>query len=550
MLSRLLENWLDNASERSFQSPFAQILSAQGHIILHSTRHCALEYGKDVIAMDANGKLCAFQLKGNPGSRLTLNQFKEIQNQLFQLITQPVIRPGEKPEPHISYLVTNGLLEEEVQRAIDDLNRGYEHATTKPIGFPIKTISRGQLLSYANDMGVALWPSELKDINNILSLMTLNGKDIWPNEVYHKLLVPLLGLDENENINSQTELKRKITSAALLTSMCLKNFEIENNHLAIITAWITFSAYTVAACQKQGFDYPRTGMPSVLISEQRIFQALFELCEEITSREHLVEGDIFVDCFTYHARFTLLISLMAVYYLWSEEYGWQKEDQKISTENFLNAKSSQLYLWGEGAVPQFLTYFWYLRKTNATAMPDHFLASFLRQIIMISLNKNGNGLPGPYYKFEDITKHILRDFLSLKEDPFGGETFRNTSFFASSIMNLLVRTNLKQTCKSLWPDISKMTFRHFQPSQPCQYCLWRAPQGEDLQVQPKLTKEWSELVLESRNIACPEVPEALKNDKYLLILFVILFPFRGTPNVIRYLGKVFNDCWFIDDPIN
>ena len=87
MLNRLLENWLDSASERSYQSAFCQLLAAQGHTVLHSTRHNVLEYGKDILTIDPQGTPCAYQLKGNPGSRLTLDQFRKIQDQLVQLVT-------------------------------------------------------------------------------------------------------------------------------------------------------------------------------------------------------------------------------------------------------------------------------------------------------------------------------------------------------------------------------------------------------------------------------------------------------------------------------
>jgi len=33
------------------------------------------------------------------------------------------------------------------------------------------------------------------------------------------------------------------------------------------------------------------------------------------------------------------------------------------------------------------------------------------------------------------------------------------------------------------------------------------------------------------------------------MLFVIIFPYRGTPAAIRFLGKAFDETWFIDKPI-
>ena len=58
MLERVIENWLDKATERSFQQPYCYILSADGHTIIHSTRHSAMELGKDIITINRHGTPC------------------------------------------------------------------------------------------------------------------------------------------------------------------------------------------------------------------------------------------------------------------------------------------------------------------------------------------------------------------------------------------------------------------------------------------------------------------------------------------------------------
>jgi hypothetical protein len=113
VLERLIESWLDSASERSYQAPFCQMLAGEGHLVVHSTRHAQIEFGKDVISIAPDGTPCAFQLKGNPGGRLTLGQLREIKPQLLELVTQPIVHPGV-PEAarHRCYLVTNGEADE------------------------------------------------------------------------------------------------------------------------------------------------------------------------------------------------------------------------------------------------------------------------------------------------------------------------------------------------------------------------------------------------------------------------------------------------------
>jgi hypothetical protein len=105
LLERLIENWLDSASERSYQRCFCQMLTGQGFRIVHNTKHTPQEFGKDVIAVSPEGKLVGYQLKGNPGATLTPSQFDEIRGQLEQLATLALGIPGyEGKVPDACYL--------------------------------------------------------------------------------------------------------------------------------------------------------------------------------------------------------------------------------------------------------------------------------------------------------------------------------------------------------------------------------------------------------------------------------------------------------------
>jgi hypothetical protein len=66
---KLIEIWLDNATEREYQFAFRSALLFSGYNVIHNTSHTSLELGKDVIALAPNGEIQAYQLKGNPGGR-------------------------------------------------------------------------------------------------------------------------------------------------------------------------------------------------------------------------------------------------------------------------------------------------------------------------------------------------------------------------------------------------------------------------------------------------------------------------------------------------
>jgi hypothetical protein len=123
VIEKLLENWLDSASERSYQAVFVQMLGAEGYTVLHSTRHCLLEFGKDILAVAPDGVGCAFQLKGDPGGRMTVGEFRNgIQQQLVQLMSQSPSYAGFPAGTYRAYLVSNGQFDEEVQTAVREMN--------------------------------------------------------------------------------------------------------------------------------------------------------------------------------------------------------------------------------------------------------------------------------------------------------------------------------------------------------------------------------------------------------------------------------------------
>lgn len=73
MIERVLENWLTKANERSFQVPLCHALAAQGHRVVHLSRHTGIEMGKDILTVAPDGVPCAFQLKGTHGGKLSMN---------------------------------------------------------------------------------------------------------------------------------------------------------------------------------------------------------------------------------------------------------------------------------------------------------------------------------------------------------------------------------------------------------------------------------------------------------------------------------------------
>ena len=185
------------------------MLVADGYRVLHSTRHCLLEFGKDVLAVAPDGVGCAFQLKGDPGGRMTVARFRaDIQPQLVQLMSQAPAYPGFPAGVHRSYLVSNGQFEEEVQHAVRDMNGGYYASK-------VELWSRGTLNDMCRRHAALLWPSELRDVRSLLELYLGDPRDQLSVVTLASMLSSVLRLGPTDEVFGRSELGRAMCSAAL-----------------------------------------------------------------------------------------------------------------------------------------------------------------------------------------------------------------------------------------------------------------------------------------------------------------------------------------------
>lgn len=522
------------------------MLLGEGHIVVHSTRHSAIEFGKDVISIAPDGVPCAFQLKGNPGTRLTLNQLREIRPQLLELITQPIVHPGiPQGITHRGYLVTNGEAEEEVHRSLDDTNRELERLGYGPQR--IELWQRGRLLEMANRLGARLWPSEIEDLNLLLELLVHDGNDILPIAKLHPLLSRMFKLSEADDQRlGHEELRRRATSAALLTAVSLRSFSIAENHFASICAWATYIAYWAAAHSKHQGSADNRDQACIAIAKSAIFDGLASLCDDAQRNERLIPGGTQV-AQTYRGRATLVFGLMSAYWLWCEENGWAVEEHRRFLSGWLPRDYSRSFLWGEGAIPQFLIHYWYISRTDPTASSEALLLSLLSTIIQQANLRQV--LPAPYFSFEEVMQHQFAGFLLSGDDPMEDEAPHMTSYFARSLMHLFIRLNRKRTCAVLWPEYTRLGLVHFEPDVPWQYSLWRTESGRELMLQTRIPQTWDEIVEEARDCRVEKVPPLLLAEHLVLLIFIIVFPHRATPEVIRFLGRKFGAVWFIPAPI-
>ena len=532
MLEKVVENWLDKATERSFEKPFCYMLSAEGHTIIHPTKHNAMEMGKDIITIAPDGTPCAFQLKtGN----ISLSKWRnEIGPQINSLVQGKINHPSvDSSEHHRSYFVTNGNIAETVSREIDDANQTW--MTLVHPDCYLKTIVRGQIFEKAKKLGIDLWPSELTDIKTLLEMFLESGAGVLPKKKLASLFestIPLKLLDNGET-PPKTHCARAIASTGLLCAIATSSFTNENNHVGEIEAWMLYIAYVLAVAER--WKLPVKAYKNELeIAKDSIYNSLANLCDEIKERDELIEGDLLEDSYVYRIRLTWLLGLMSVYALWRRKDGISKNDVDNFLSDFCREKRPQLELWGEAAVPQFLAFFWYFRKTTGTTDPDFLLLDLISLICKYNGPNSKTFLANPYYEVEDILPHLLAPILGPSEDPLD-DTFTGKSYALEGIVHLVVRRNWKQNMKIRWPGISRLNYISFKPENSWDFYRWENENGTRKDMSPKKTQEWEELKKLARDPGGDCIPLSIKDDPILLLLFLCVYPHRMNAEIMRWL---------------
>jgi hypothetical protein len=530
VLERLIENWLDSAGERTYQPIFCQMLAKQGYTVVHSTRHCPMEYGKDVIAIHPDGTPCAFQLKGNPGGRLTLNQYRTIAPQLQELRNQQIEHPAiSKDKPHRSFLVTNGEIEEEVQQAIEQ-----ENAANVRDGYAnrkLETIARGQLFDWAKSLDTSLWPSELKDTKILFEILTYSGKELFPIEKLDQLLLKLLHLQNDQTSLSEAEFNRRASSAALLNAICLTSFSKQSNHWAIVTAWVLFSVYLVGSAEKSNISEKEI-QDLIAFCEDVIFNEIVALLREVLYREMpLVEGNPLPDFAVYSWRYTLLVGIASFAWLWmNKEKSWPDDDFKLKLEKFLAIDQTVLNLWGEAAFPQFLFHIWQQEAIGHKTQSNTALESLCANCLTLPL-------PTIYYGIEEVLENNLAKTFEVFLPQFSEQETVRHSWVLRQILMHMIQRNMKETCQKIWLNFSSIVSSVFLPEIPWAFCLHKAELGNTMQYVPKTPETWDTLQKES--IEAPEnhIPQNLLKQPWLLGLWILICPHRAIPTGINHLYK-------------
>lgn len=526
MLERLVENWLTKVNEKSFQVPFCQMLIAEGYRVVHLSRHGSFEEGKDVLAIDPDGVPCAFQLKGSGGGKITQREWAKYIDQVNRLVEIPIKHPSiDANLPRKVYFVTNGELDEEVRVEISNRNMEWKNR-----GHPeLQTIVIGELLYRFIKIHDDLWPLPLLSEKELLELYLSNGSGYLDKP---KLAYFLESLIFDTSAPSKVEISRKLASLAIFASYAISPFSRTGNHVSIIEGWVIYLACLTAFVEKNNAGKERW-LDSVEIVMRTIESTLSDLCEELIGMKFFVAGQPLVDAPFYRGRLTWLISFVCVYVLWQKKFhpDWIADDW---FDNFVTSNLERLELWGEAAVPQFLAVYWYLLNSELGNLGERLLFNVVAAIIQV--NKKAEGLSDPYHSLAEVIMSTL-GFSEYSQK----ENFKGRSYTLDSLIQIFTRRGWRGILADIWKPITEIHFAEFTPEQTWQYCTWHCEEGVLNVTVPNAPQSWQELEMKATQIDVSGIPGLFRENPELLLLFIITYPHRVNPEVIKYLDGVFTE---------
>ena len=418
MIERLVENWLTSVGERGFETPFAQLLTQEGHQVLQGPVHHPFEHGKDIITIAPDEAACAYQLKG-PDLH-SLRDFEKIYDQLLALVTTGISHPaiGTPRKPDRAYLVTNGELTQPVRDRIEKLN-----VSNKALGYPaLEAIERQHLLSRFLKAHGTYLPQQLTDIRALLELYYAEPLALFPVRTFASYLTALMPFPPKQP--SRADSRRAVASAAFLTAYAANSWTRKNNYLCVAQAWLIFCVTLLRFAEVSDLEDTewRTSYDLALETARA---ALASLSKEAAEGPDLVIPDL-TEGLVYPSRALLICGYLSGYWLSERTLGPVDETITDRIRLVLGRESDHTRVVGECDVPAFFELSCALGQVGYIRRADARMVGLASRLAAANKRHSADALPDPYHDVEQVLMRLVSG-----DSDFEGEEFDGRSYNAS-----------------------------------------------------------------------------------------------------------------------
>lgn len=532
---RLVESWLDSQGERRYQPAFIQMLVSDGWKVLHNTRHSPIELGKDVIARDPSGVLHCFQLKGNPGSRLTKTEASSLLFQFIELLELPVGREFRKSptEKHVAVFVTNGEMDEEARLVF---NQAGERAGTPGVAASSYEIwTRGEFLDRLRP-AIKIWPTTLEGMRLILELFAGDGEEL-PDAIKIAQIVQSM-MPTGPKVTSAAK-TAALTSALVIAEVIKSRWYARDNHRALYMVSVLVSVALLPLADTKARRQLVAAYADLAIEHAQDLVAEAEK-RDFDGERTWFENDPLAEFDIHWERRRLVADCAAVVFLADAPMG---RERRSYAARLVSSVVGHPFIWGEGVIPSFVTAFWATRRFDATIAPERELASLLYAYLESSPGEKP--WPSPYYEFVDCWA-LHNNLPHTTDSGIFEDKFTRRVTFARALIFLLAKRNMKTTCGRLWPAFTRLI--HEEPELPGTAFFSPILCREGIiAARLERTGFWHDIVDEA--IGPDTLPFLADFDEFawLIAAYVSIVPYRAWTPVLMWLDARLARTWYSRD---
>lgn len=529
MIDRVVDVWLTDASERSYETAFGQLLAIEGHRVIQGPMHHPHEHGKDLIAWDPDGDLCVYQLKGGGNGRLDLSSVEDIQEQLFAAAATVVKHPrlASPRPPDRVFLVTNQESTPPAQSRIRDLS---ENRRSQGLA-PLQLIERVELASRFVDADRSFFPSDLRAVNTFLSLFLADGRGELPRKKFFKLLQAVLPVDGGSRPVAATA-RRAISAAALTTAFALRRWVDLDNHAEIAMGWICYATQVIRVAERWQLAISHWQRSYRLALEEARRHAR-HLLDEATVADDLTIPDL-EEPFVYRARAVKVCGLASALAISERiEFGVHRPDRGLAGHLVLR-EIDCLQVAGEVQAPDYFLSILALSEAGRYGVATSMLISWIRDVASANQLGSDDALSSPYYGVKDI----LLTSLQPEEARLATESFDGNAYSVHVGVRWAARRLWRQSLNAMWRDVSRLSHVEFRPGEPRHYLAPESPSGKLTSRFYSTPTSWSDLRAEVEELDFSALPRALLQCPEFVPFYCLALPHRFNSTVSDLLDHL------------
>ncbi|WP_422003798.1 hypothetical protein [Roseivirga pacifica] len=522
MTERLIENWLSNINERSFQVPFAFILQLEGFEVVHVSRHCTMEHGKDILAISPEGDPCAFQLKTAVGGKIKYRQWSnEILPQLASLSLVGVDHPAFKDKTKIvkPYFVTNGQLEEEVFDALEKYNERNRRLGRSDLC--VSTYLESDIKKGLLDLKEGIWYSDFGGFKLLLESYLDDGLGV----VDSKTVSSLISFHLRKVKQSKRKAKRAFWNCAVALNIAFHNYFKKQNHFSIVKILVLFLSEAHYFFSESGHNITSFKKEYDFVFDMITIQ-LESLEEEVASMkdEDYLLNNLLDDSVVFKYRRLQILSLICSLNI-HRKLNSKKQSEYKELNRYIEEKLGDHEFFGESMFGCLVNHYWYFRLSKSIECSESLMKNMIKTIVYRLHDRSFKYL-SPYGDFEDFLK------ANLEHDD--SNVLYKESYYLECFVDVLAHGNHKQFMTGLWYLTSEIHCISFKVDKTNKLLLNRSETGKYLRKTWCQPQSWKKLREQSGRYEVSEIPDLFIEYSSFYPLFLIFNPHRINRDIFNF----------------